>query len=142
MKIETSINIRANKKDIWNVLMDFNEYSSWNPFIKSIKGIASIGMTLEITLPTMKFKPVVRVKKNEEFFSWQGKLWIKGLFDGHHQFEIKEIDEDNCLFIHREEFSGLLVPILKKQLETDTRQGFEAMNKALKKRAEKAQKNS
>lgn len=142
MKIETSINIRANKKVIWDILMDFNEYSSWNPFIQSIKGTSSIGMSLEITLPTMKFKPTVHSKKNESFFSWKGKLWIKGLFDGHHQFEIIELDQNNCLFIHKEKFSGLLLPFLKKQLNTDTRQGFEAMNLALKERAEKAQKNS
>lgn len=138
MKIETSIKIRATKKDIWDTLMDFDEYSNWNPFIKSIKGIAAIGMPLEITLPTMKFKPIVQTKKNEELFSWMGKLWIKGIFDGYHQFEIIELDQNNCLFVHKEEFSGLLLPFLKKQLDTETRQGFEAMNKALKTRVEKA----
>ncbi|MGL4581657.1 MAG: SRPBCC family protein [Flavobacterium sp.] len=136
MRIETSIQIKASKKEVWDVLMDFNEYAYWNPFIKSITGIASIGMPLEIILPTMRFRPIVHTKKNEELFSWQGKLWINGLFDGHHQFELKTIDDHNCLFIHSEEFKGILVPLLKKKLNTDTRLGFEAMNNALKNRVE------
>ncbi|WP_121967237.1 SRPBCC domain-containing protein [Myroides sp. N17-2] len=136
MRIETSIQIKASKKEVWDVLMDFNEYAYWNPFIKSITGIGSIGMPLEITLPTMKFKPIVHTKKNEELFSWQGKLWVKGIFDGHHQFKLIAIDDHNCLFKHREDFSGILVPLLKKKLNADTRLGFEAMNIALKNRVE------
>lgn len=136
MTIETSIQIKASRKEVWDVLMDFKEYAHWNPFIKSITGIGSIGMSLEITLPTMKFKPIVHTKKNEELFSWKGKLWVKGIFDGHHQFELRAIDDYSCIFIHREEFSGILVPLLKKKLNADTRLGFEVMNIALKNRVE------
>ena len=39
-------------------------------------------------------------------------------------------------FTQREEFRGVLVPLLWKQLDTRTRAGFEAMNEALKARAE------
>lgn len=138
MTIETSINIKASRKEIWDVLMDFKEYPQWNPFIKSIIGTPTIDMSLEITLPTMTFKPVVYTKKNEAYFSWKGKLWLKGILDGHHYFEIEEIAQNNCLFIHKEEFSGILVPLLKKKLLIDTRLGFEAMNKALKDKVETA----
>ncbi|MCC9042979.1 SRPBCC domain-containing protein [Myroides sp. M-43] len=141
MKLETSIHIQANKKEVWNILMDFENYAQWNPFIKSIRGTANIGMALEIELPTMKFKPIVHTYKTEEFFSWKGKLFIRGIFDGHHQFELKELDEHNCLFIHKEEFSGILIPLLKKQLNTSTLLGFIAMNKSLKEKAENSINN-
>ena len=39
-------------------------------------------------------------------------------------------------FVQREEFRGLLVPLFSRSLDTDTRRGFEAMNQALKERAE------
>ena len=40
--------------------------------------------------------------------------------------------------VQREEFRGVLVPFFWKSLDTHTRQGFEAMNAALKQRAEAA----
>jgi hypothetical protein len=38
--------------------------------------------------------------------------------------------------VHREEFRGILVPLLWGSLEVKTKKGFEAMNLALKQRAE------
>lgn len=37
-----------------------------------------------------------------------------------------------ALLVHGERFSGLLVPLLRGQLDAGTRSGFEAMNDALK----------
>ncbi|MEK6493167.1 SRPBCC domain-containing protein [Myroides odoratimimus] len=138
MTIETSITIKATKDAIWQVLMNFSEYPEWNPFILSITGEPIIGKQININLPEMKFKPIVLTNQKEQLFSWKGKLGIKEIFDGHHQFEIQQLDEQHCLFIHREVFSGILVPLFKKKLQTKTRQGFEAMNIALKNRAKKA----
>ena len=42
-------------------------------------------------------------------------------------------------FVQREIFSGLLVPLFAKDLNTKTKQGFEAMNQALKQLAEQAE---
>ncbi len=136
MKIETRITINASKKQIWDILMDFNNYPAWNPFIKYIKGHAAIGMQLYIELPAMSFKPIVYSNRKERYFSWKGKLFLKGIFDGHHCFEIKQINEQQCEFIQSEEFSGVLVPFFKKKLKQDTLSGFIAMNEALRLRAE------
>jgi hypothetical protein len=43
-----------------------------------------------------------------------------------------------CRFHHAERFSGILLPPVSKGLFEATRQGFEAMNAALKTRAEAA----
>lgn len=136
MRIETSIIINANKHQIWNVLMDFKEYPQWNPFIKYIEGQPAIGMQLYIELPTMSFKPVVHSNRKERYFSWKGKLLLKGIFDGHHRFKIIQFNEQQCEFIHCEEFTGILVPFLKKKLQKDTLDGFIKMNEALKARVE------
>jgi hypothetical protein len=40
------------------------------------------------------------------------------------------------LFIQREIFSGLLVPLLKKMLDDNTKRGFEMMNSKLKDKCE------
>jgi hypothetical protein len=117
--------------------MDFKTYPDWNPFIKSIKGMPYIGQQLQVDIGSMKFKPIVQTKHYNKHFAWLGKLWVKGLFDGVHHYEINEIDEQTCEFIHREEFSGILVPLLKKKLKTETYQGFINMNNALKQHAER-----
>jgi hypothetical protein len=41
-----------------------------------------------------------------------------------------------CRFHHNERFSGILLPLFGDRLLQSTREGFEAMNAALKKRAE------
>ena len=43
LEIETKIRINASPKQVWDVLIDFERYPEWNPFIKSIKGIAIKG---------------------------------------------------------------------------------------------------
>jgi hypothetical protein len=58
------------------------------------------------------------------------------IIDGEHSLIIQKIDENKVLFIQKEKFSGILVPILSGMLK-DTEKGFELMNKALKKEAEK-----
>lgn len=141
MEIITSIKIQAKVDEVWNVLMDFEKHSTWNPFIRSIAGIPSVGNRINIHLGPantkgMKFQPIVEIFEANKIFQWQGHLFIKGLFDGQHRFELKAIDEQNTLLMHSEKFKGLLVPIFKKSLEQDTRLGFEQMNIALKERVE------
>lgn len=84
----------------------------------------------------MTFKPVCFALIPEKEFRWLGRLFITGLFAGEHIFELNKLDETRTQFIQRENFGGLLVPLLWKQLNTATRAGFEQMNQELKKRAE------
>ncbi len=85
----------------------------------------------------MTFKPkMVNVETNREM-CWLGKLWIPGLFNGEHCFTIEAFDEKGVRFVQHEKFTGLLVPFMAKSLDRDTKSGFEAMNLALKERAEK-----
>ena len=141
-EIRTQIDINAPAEKIWSILMDFDKYPEWNPFIISIRGRAHLRERLKITVQPknskpMRFAPRVTLFKKAQQFGWLGQLLMAGLFDGHHVFEIKENGDGVCTFIHREEFSGLLVPLFWKSLNTNTRAGFEAMNEELKKLAVK-----
>lgn len=136
--ITTEININAKTSDVWNVLMDFTKYPEWNPFVTRIKGVPTVGEHLDIQLPGMKFKPIILRNDENEIFQWKGKLLFKGLFDGTHSFRLEESTDGSTTFIHSEDFEGLLVSLFSKKLDIDTRQGFIAMNEALKKRVEEA----
>jgi len=64
--------------------------------------------------------------------SWLGHLIIPGLFDGEHTFRLDDNHNGTTTFIHSENFSGLLVPLFRKMLEENTREGFIQMNNKLK----------
>ena len=42
-EIKTEILINATPEKIWSILTNFENYSNWNPFIKSIKGEVKVG---------------------------------------------------------------------------------------------------
>jgi hypothetical protein len=84
----------------------------------------------------MLFRPTVLVAEPRQELRWLGRLWLPGLFDGEHSFSIEPLDEGRVRFVQRERFTGLLLPLLSKMLDGDTRRGFEEMNQALKVRAE------
>ena len=86
----------------------------------------------------MTFMPtVIRAAPNEEL-RWLGRLLLPGVFDGEHCFQLTPTADSGTRFVQREVFRGLLVPLLWKSIATNIRRGFEAMNAALKERAEAA----
>jgi len=140
-ELYTAIEIEAPAERVWQVLTDFEQFPDWNPFVRRIKGEAKSGTKLEAYLQPpggrgMTFRPdVLKAEPNREF-RWLGRLFFPGLFDGEHFFIIEPLGPDRVRFTHGELFSGLLVPLLAKSLDTNTRRGFELMNEALKARAE------
>ena len=140
-EIKTEIIIHASPERVWEILMDFDSYPDWNPFIISIIGRAEVGEKIKAHIVPqgakgMTFKPVVLVKKENEELKWLGNLLFKGLFDGEHQFVIQDNGDGTVLFQQNETFTGLLVKVFPKSLYTNSMAGFEAMNLALKERAE------
>ena len=68
---------------------------------------------------------------------WKYHIILPVLFSGEHSVSIEPMDGNTIRFIDREVFNGLLVSSQAKDIDTHTRQGFEAMDRALKARAEK-----
>lgn len=140
--IETQIEINASAERVWSILMDFPGYSRWNPFVRSIEGNPTPSQSLNVYIQPpgargMRFCPKVAALEPKREFRWKGKLVIRGLFDGEHFFILEPKSGAQLLFRHGEVFSGLLVPMFKRSLEGKTKQGFAAMNEALKREAER-----
>ena len=136
MRLQTEILIHAPAHLVWQALTAYTKYSEWNPFIKKIEGQVEKGQKIHVELGGMKFNPMVLNFDPETEFRWKGKLFIKGIFDGEHFFQLQSQENGSTMFTHGEIFTGLLVPIFKKKLFTETKSQFEQMNVALKKRAE------
>lgn len=144
MILETSIEISATPEQVWSVLTDFERYPAWNPFIREIHGKLATGSRLVVELGppegrVMTFNPVVTRVETNQAFSWLGTLGGRWLFSGEHTFELESLPSGDTRFHHREVFGGVLLPLLKRSLDSDTRRGFEHMNAALKKVVETGQ---
>jgi hypothetical protein len=135
-QISTSIQINASAEDVWSVFKDFEKYPKWNPLIRSITGELKIGARLVAVLDNMTFKPVIKVLKPNAELTWLGHLLMPGIFDGRHSYILEENQDGTTRFIHRERFTGLLIPLMRKKLDTEVKSKFEAMNIALKERVE------
>lgn len=79
---------------------------------------------------------VTKVEPNHEL-RWKYLVMLPVLFQGEHSMIIEPLGEDRVRFVDREVFNGLLVPLQAKDIDTNSKRGFEAMDQALKVRAEK-----
>ena len=84
----------------------------------------------------MTMRPTVTEVREGRVLEWFGKLLFGGLFDGRHRFELIP-EGGSTRLVQSEQFSGMLVPLVKKLL-ADTEREFERLNLALKKRVEQA----
>jgi hypothetical protein len=138
--IQTEILINTDITKVWDVLMNFDSYPKWNPFITSISGEPKLGKRLTVSINPpggkgMTFKPTILTLESNKEFRWKGKLGINGIFDGEHYFILEFLENDMTNFIHGEKFSGLLVPLVGKMLDK-TKKGFQLMNESIKNECE------
>ena len=140
MELRTEIEIDATPAIVWRVLVDFQHFSDWNPFIPFITGDARVGARLEVILAPPNgrewtIRPRVLAVEEERELRWVGHFLFRGLFDGEHFFRLVPVGEGRTRFVHGENFSGILVKPMTELL-TNTARGFVFMNQALKKRVE------
>ena len=138
--ITTEIAIAAPPGRVWEVLMDFDTYPEWNPFITVIAGDPAPKGRLDVSISppggtSMRFRPSVTAHEPERFFQWLGSLGMRGVFDGRHSFRLSPT-EQGTRFEHREDFTGLLSFMMAGSRREQTEAGFRTMNEALKSRCE------
>lgn len=140
-ELDTEIEINASAERVWRLLTDFAAYPQWNPFLRSVEGKPEPNSKLKIFMQPsggrgMSFSPTVLKAEPQRELRWLGSLLIRGLFDGEHILTVEPLAENLVKFRQREKFSGLLVPLFWRSLDTDTRRGFNEMNAALKEHSE------
>ena len=136
--VHTEMPIRASPETIWKVLVV-------SPFIpaeiRNALRDRKIGQNLGVPMSaggrgatlTVKLLTVDPFRE----IRWKGHLWIPGLFDGEHSFEIREDTGGITRLVQHEIFKGLLLPFLSETL-IDTKLEFEKMNAAIRDLAERS----
>lgn len=140
-KLHTDIDIAATPEQVWEVLTDFAAYGAWNPFIPRIDGDLIVGSRLDLDLQPpgrrpMRMRPLVTDVEGARRFAWTGALGIRGVFDGHHTFELVPTSDGGTRLAQAETFGGLLARPILRLIGRQTAAGFESMNRALRDRAE------
>lgn len=139
--LETEIHIDAPAQTVWSILDDIASYPEWNPLIPEISGRTTVGETLKIRLvqpglPDLHLTPhLVRIVGAREL-RWLTALPDPTQLSGDHVFILTPTEEGSCHLRHDETFTGTLVESMWPAIDTVARDAYNAMNKALKQRAE------
>lgn len=150
MQVDTQIVINSTPEKVRDVILDFQKYTEWNPFLSSFKiytegaTTALPGTQLEIKMKLIgnnesTMYPIV-LENSENALRWKGKLLFDFMFVGIHSFEYIAIEVDGqakTKLIQSEEFSGFFSYFFGwSGLLDKTKNRFEELNKALKKQIE------
>lgn len=141
-EIVTEIAIDAGADVVWRVLTTFAAYPDWNPFLRTVAAElrpgAPVGMTVAVGTRTLDVDAaIVRVVPGREL-RWAGPTSrLKGaVFRGEHYFLVEEIAPGRARFVHGERFAGLAIPLMGGWIDRVLAPAYDAMNVALKTRAE------
>jgi hypothetical protein len=132
--IRTTIHARA--ETIWSLLTDAAAFPRWNSTVTSIEGAIAEGERLAVKVPAAPgrvFRP--RVSRVEP---GRSMLWSDGfapMFKGERTYTLTPNADGSTDFAMREEFSGLMLPMIKGSLP-DFGPVFEAYAADLKRAAE------
>jgi len=142
-EIFAHVDIAAPPSVVWDVLVDFGTYRRWNPLIRSVLGHAVSGRQLQITVAAPPGADVtsrltiVHLRQGCEM-TWLEWWSVPGVFLSERRFRIEPLPQGGVRFHHGEKVRGVMVPLLDGRRRTRQRAGFDAMNAALKLRAERA----
>jgi hypothetical protein len=142
-EVQTHIDIEAPPSLVWAILADFGTYRRWNPLISGILGRPANGAQLEVRLRSPGGNDVsirsmiVRVREPREL-RWLERWIVPGLFASERRFRIEALPQGGVRFHHGEQVRGIMVPLLSQRRRLRGKSGFDAMNTALKQRAERA----
>ena len=137
--LDTWIDIEAQPRVVWDMLVDFKAWKLWNPFIPVVEGKFQVGEVLRIEvvppgLKSMTFKPEVFVIKPYEKIIWGGSfLWI--VYRGEHSFILEPLVEGKTRFRQIEIFRGPMVLFMSNMIK-NTEIGYHRMNQEFKRYVE------
>ena len=142
-QVETHIDIGAPASLVWAILTDFRRYQRWNPLIRGVLGHLRTGAQIEVKLRSPRGEElsvratVVHVREEREL-RWRESWTPPGLFSSERRFRVEHLPRGGVRFHHGEQAHGIMVPLLAGRRRLRGQSGLDAMNTALKQRAERA----
>jgi len=143
-EISTDIEIAAPIEDVWSVLTNIDDWANWSPIINGSSGTAALGSTLSITMMSNeegkdgpKYGPTITIFDEPKSFRWRTKVMGGLMMTNDKAFEL-EATKTGTRLVHKELFSGLMVPMFWSKVEQSVPGMLNSMNEALKAKVEAA----
>ncbi len=134
---EASALIEADAEAIWSILIDSPTYAAWDSGVERVEGSIALGGTITVFSKVNRGRAFpVKVTEFEPgtLMRWGGGMPL-GLFRGVRTFTLSPQDGGATRFTMREEFGGLLLPLIWRSMP-DLGPSFEQFASGLKRRAE------
>ncbi|KAF8264493.1 hypothetical protein EI94DRAFT_1703176 [Lactarius quietus] len=160
--IRSSIAISAPKQKVWDVLLDFPSYGEWNPYIRSqeliseedkkplVSHMVVPGWRVRLRLntpPTMEdvgkkasvAEEIITHVDNDNFrFAWHFATPARWLITAERWQILRDDGSGGTVYETWEFFGGLVAYFVRFFLGAKLQASFDAMSRALKERAERA----
>jgi len=138
--IATECVIEAPAARVWHILLETGEYPRWNPFILELHGPLQPGARIKFRFDMRGLRAWARatvlVVREERELRWRGHLVFDWLFRAEHYHLVESRPGSGVNFRHGEIFSGALMPLVRLLLRRGAPPVYDAVNAALKRRAE------
>lgn len=141
-EIKTEIEITAPVSEVWAILKNIDDWENWSPIINQSSGDASLGSALSITMMSEeegidgpKYSPVMTILDEPKLFRWRATMMAGFVMTNDKVFQLEETSTGTRL-IHKELFSGMMVPLFWSNVEKNVPAMLDSMNEALKEKAE------
>ena len=126
---------------VWEVLTAVDRYPDWNPQIPRLRGSLRQGERIHLQLalpgrPPMELTATIEDARPHALLTWRGHVLAPWLFEGHRRFEIEPAGPRQVRVTHVEDVHGLLAPLFGLVRGARVQASHDALNAALKARAE------
>jgi len=141
---ECKIQIDAPPEYVWKVLVDFERYGEWNPFLTKVEGKAEIGAEIALYVKLSPEKEAMRFSKEmiislkeNQHLSYDSHFLSSSLFNTVRWQTIRPCDDGNKSIYHsHQKISGVASWPITQLYGDRISEGFEASSLAFKKRVE------
>jgi hypothetical protein len=138
---QTTFAINAPADRVWETLTALHRYPEWNPQIPMASGTLQPGERISLKLalpgrPTMDLTATIEEMRADALLTWRGHLMAPWFFEGYRRFEISPVTAGLVQVTHVEDVHGLLAPLFAVALGSRVQSSHNALNAALKARAE------
>lgn len=132
--------VSAPRELVWRLLIEFDRYETWNPYITKASGEARKGERIVLRLDPRDAGPqevecdVLDVKQLRKVL-WRCRAYAPGLLDREHTFRLLPLDDDRIRLVYDGRWEGVFVPFADLD---DRKSGYRRMAHALKEHAERS----
>lgn len=133
----TRIVVHAAPQKVWRLLTDAPGYPAWNTTVTRVNGRIALGekVTVHVKISPGRAFPVKVVAFDApRRMVWSGGMPL-GLFNGERTYELQDNGSAGVAFVLREDYSGLLAPLITKSIP-DLQPAFDEFAACLRARAE------